>query len=152
MITEANSSGATLRAEIYAGSRHLATWNGGATYFNHADWLGTERARTFGSGSQAGQICETITSLPFGDGQTIDELNGGCGDPSPNHFSGRERDSESGNDYFGARHYGSSLGRFLSPDPGPWIFLNPQSFNAYAYALNTHCVTRTMGVKPPRTG
>ena len=34
----------------------------------------------------------------------------------PLHFSGKERDSESGNDYFGARYYGSSMGRFLSPD------------------------------------
>jgi YD repeat-containing protein len=66
MITEANASGATLRAEIYAGSRHLATWTNNATYFNHADWLGTERVRTNSSGSP----CETITSLPFGDGQT----------------------------------------------------------------------------------
>jgi hypothetical protein len=89
MITEANASGATLRAEIYAGSRHLATWNGGATYFNHADWLGTERARTFGSGSQAGQICKTITSLPFGDGETT---SGPC-TPTPTFFTGKERDT-----------------------------------------------------------
>ena len=33
-------------------------------------------------------------------------------------FTGKERDSESGLDYFGARHYGSSLGRFMTPDPG----------------------------------
>ena len=31
--------------------------------------------------------------------------------------TGKERDTESGNDYFGARYYGSSMGRFLSPDP-----------------------------------
>jgi len=30
MITEADASGNTLRAEIYAGSRHLATWTGRA--------------------------------------------------------------------------------------------------------------------------
>ena len=29
----------------------------------------------------------------------------------------KERDAESGLDYFGARYYGSALGRFTSPDP-----------------------------------
>jgi RHS repeat-associated protein len=32
-------------------------------------------------------------------------------------YTGKERDTESGNDYFGARYYASSMGRFLSPDP-----------------------------------
>jgi RHS repeat-associated protein len=120
MITEADASGATLRAEIYAGERHLATWtpaSGGSTFFNHADWLGTERARTFGSGPNAGLRCEKITSLPFGDGMVTQQENGGCGDPSPNHFTGKERDSESGLDYFGARYNASSLGRFMTADP-----------------------------------
>jgi RHS repeat-associated protein len=31
-------------------------------------------------------------------------------------FTGKERDAESGNDYFGARYYSSSMGRFMSPD------------------------------------
>ena len=31
-------------------------------------------------------------------------------------FTGKERDSESGLDYFGARYYGSALGRWTSPD------------------------------------
>lgn len=31
-------------------------------------------------------------------------------------FTGKERDTESGNDYFGARYYASTMGRFLSPD------------------------------------
>ena len=30
--------------------------------------------------------------------------------------TGKERDTESGNDYFGARYYASSMGRWLSPD------------------------------------
>jgi len=32
-------------------------------------------------------------------------------------FTGKERDQETGLDYFGARYYGSALGRFTSPDP-----------------------------------
>ena len=35
---------------------------------------------------------------------------------APHHFTGKERDAESGNDYFGARYYASSMGRWLSPD------------------------------------
>jgi len=58
-------------------------------------------------------------------------------------FTGKERDAESGNDYFGARYYASSMGRFLSPDwsakvePVPYAKLdNPQSLNLYAYVGN----------------
>jgi len=53
-------------------------------------------------------------------------------------YSGKERDSESGLDYFGARYYGSALGRFTSPDPKliPDEFDNPQSWNKYAYTGN----------------
>jgi RHS repeat-associated protein len=57
--------------------------------------------------------------------------------------TGKERDSESGLDYFGARYYGSALGRFTSPDwsaspePVPYANLNnPQSFNQYSYVGN----------------
>ncbi len=57
--------------------------------------------------------------------------------------TGKERDAESGLDYFGARYYGSALGRFTSPDWSakpvaiPYAKLeNPQSLNLYAYLLN----------------
>jgi len=51
-------------------------------------------------------------------------------------FTGKERDAESGNDYFGARYYGTSMGRFMSPDPTGGHLENPQSLNKYSYALN----------------
>ncbi len=128
-IAVTNGSGSLQRAEIYAGGRHLATWSNSATYFNHADWLGTERVRSNSSGT----VCETITSLPFGDGLST---SGNCGDPSPDHFTGKERDAESGNDYFGARYFGSLMGRMLSPDPLGGSPANPQSLNKYAYGFN----------------
>jgi RHS repeat-associated protein len=55
------------------------------------------------------------------------------------HFTGKEGDSESGNDYFGARYYASSMGRFLSPDPilqNDLRLINPQRWNKYAYVIN----------------
>lgn len=71
------------------------------------------------------------------------------------HFTGKERDQESGLDYFGARYYGSALGRFASPDPYEIVvhknqgksaqqrrsllnsfISNPQAWNEYVYALD----------------
>jgi len=56
----------------------------------------------------------------------------------PIPFTGKERDSESGLDYFGARYDASSLGRFMTPDPlmASGHARNPQTWNRYAYALN----------------
>ncbi len=57
--------------------------------------------------------------------------------------TGKERDTESGNDYFGARYYGSSMGRMLSPDWNDYPdtvpfadFSDPQSLNLYSYVGN----------------
>jgi len=53
-------------------------------------------------------------------------------------FTGKERDSESGLDYFGARYYGAALGRFPSPDD-PLVDQqadDPQSWNLYGYVRN----------------
>ena len=50
--------------------------------------------------------------------------------------TGKERDQESGNDYFGARYYGSSMGRFLSPDDVGGHIENPQTLNLYSYVAN----------------
>jgi RHS repeat-associated protein len=132
------ASGSSPFVEVNVGGLHLGTYvlNSAITdtifYYNHDDWLGTERART----DLSGTACETITSLPFGDNQTI---SGTCGDISPLHFTGKERDTESGLDNFGARYNASSMGRFMAPDPKiPSIkhLLNPQKWNKYAYVLN----------------
>jgi RHS repeat-associated protein len=53
-------------------------------------------------------------------------------------FTGKERDSESGLDYFGTRYYGSALGRFSSPDEplNDQYAADPQSWNLYSYVRN----------------
>jgi len=57
--------------------------------------------------------------------------------------TGKERDAESGLDYFGARYYASSMGRWMSPDwsakaePVPYSKLgDPQTLNLYGYLTN----------------
>ncbi len=59
-------------------------------------------------------------------------------DPQQTLSTGKERDAESGNDYFGARYYGSSMGRMMSPDDftKDTHVADPQSWNLYAYARN----------------
>jgi RHS repeat-associated protein len=58
-------------------------------------------------------------------------------------FTGKERDSESGLDNFGARYFTSSLGRFMTPDWAarpttvPYaVFGDPQTLNLYTYIEN----------------
>jgi len=123
-------NGTLWQGNIYVGGRHLVE-DGGGTNFSHADWLGTERMRS----TNTGTVCESIASLPFGDGQTT---TGACYHSSPLHFTGKEHDFESGLDYFGARFNSSSMGRFMSPDPANAgaSLDSPQSWNAYSYVLN----------------
>src|SRR5215472_7090264 len=58
-------------------------------------------------------------------------------------FTGKERDAESNLDYFGARYYSSTLGRWTAADwsaapaPVPYAdFTDPQSLNLYSYVRN----------------
>jgi RHS repeat-associated protein len=62
---------------------------------------------------------------------------------NPSRYTGKERDTESGLDYFGARYYASNMGRMMSPDwsskaePVPYAKLDdPQSLNLYSYVRN----------------
>src|SRR5437763_3117927 len=103
------------------------------TYYYHGDQIGSARLLTSGGGWPVWQG----TFLPFGE-----EYNPQIS--SNNYkFTGKERDTESGLDYFGARYYGSALGRFITPDwlstpvPVPYADLHdPQSFNQYGYVRN----------------
>jgi RHS repeat-associated protein len=130
---------------VYANGQLMATYDNDGLHFHLTDGLGTRRAQT----DYAGVLEQTFSSLPFGDALTGD---GQGNDATEHHFTGKERDSESGNDYFSARYYASSMGRFMSPDPLPWIgwqngdeddqkkfesyIANPQNFNMYAYVNN----------------
>ena len=58
-------------------------------------------------------------------------------------FTSKERDAETGLDFFGARYFGSAQGRFTSPDWSekpqavPYAdFTDPQTLNLYSYVRN----------------
>ena len=57
------STRAQLQGQYYWGSKPVAFYAGGATHFQHQDWLGTERLRTTYNHSVEG----TFASQPFGD-------------------------------------------------------------------------------------
>ena len=68
-------------------------------------------------------------------------MRGSCGPAEwtiVRQFTGKERDSETGLDYFGARYFSSAQGRWTSPD-APFAdqhVEDPQSWNMYAYVRN----------------
>jgi RHS repeat-associated protein len=134
-LSETNGSGHWYHTNVYAGGELLATYGASSVYFAVNNWLGTKRIITDANGQQT----TSFRYLPFGNGL----FQGGPIDPSEQHYTGKERDGESGNDYFGARYYASSMGRFVSPDWSktpegvPYADLsNPQSLNLYAYVRN----------------
>jgi RHS repeat-associated protein len=145
-ITETDGQGQWKHTNVYAAGTIIATYDAPsgtpALHFQLEDWLGTRRVQTNINGTPE----ESYFNLPFGDGLTTMTPSGApatADDATEHHFTGKERDTESGNDYFGARYYASSMGRFMSPDwsakvePIPYSKLdNPQSLNLYAYVLN----------------
>jgi RHS repeat-associated protein len=127
----AQMSGSTWqRGEVYAGGMHVATYANSTTYFDHADWLGTVRARS----NTAGGSVETCTSLAFGDGLTCAGT-----EASPLHYAGQPLDSESNHTHFLYRQLSSTQGRWTTPDPaglGAADPHNPQTWNRYTYVAN----------------
>jgi RHS repeat-associated protein len=112
----------------------------GATQFVHADHLGSTRLVTNLSGS----VIECDDYLPYGE-----LLSYGGSVPCNNtqstthKFTSKERDVESNLDYFGARYYTSTLGRFvtsdwaLTPEAVPYAdYTDPQTLNLYGYVRN----------------
>jgi RHS repeat-associated protein len=146
------------RTNAYAAGKLIGTYdmasNGqgaqvAALHFHLEDPLGTRRMQLNGNLATLGQPETDIQSLPFGDqlNPYPDQYAAASDDSTPLHFTGKERDAESGNDYFGARYYASAMGRFMSPDPmSPMskgkgaAFMDyigqPQNWNKYAYARN----------------
>ena len=147
--------GGELVAE-YTNSTASSTLNCAVCY-PAGDSLGSTRLITAGS---TGQVVKRMDFLPFGeiipagvDGRTTAQGYESTEDPTAPtmRFTGKERDSETYLDYFGARYFSGAQGRFTSPDPFNVIDLtesketvdkfqnyisNPQRWNHYSYVLN----------------
>jgi RHS repeat-associated protein len=116
------------------------------TLYREANWLvsdhlGTPRMIANKSGSLASM--KRHDYLPFGEELSVNiggrtTTQGYTGDSIRQKFTSKERDTETGLDYFGARYYGSTQGRFTSPDPllSSGTVFNPQSWNRYSYTSN----------------
>jgi RHS repeat-associated protein len=130
-LTEMDGNGNWQHTNVYATGELVATIKQDAVHFHLSDLLGNRRVQS----TYNGAVELSCSGLPFGDQQNC---SGSGVDAAEHHFTGKERDTESGNDYFGARYYSSSMGRFMSPDevfadqhPG-----DPQSWNLYGYGRN----------------
>jgi len=139
--------GSTTTVFVYNASGQLiAEYDGtnmqplASTKYVTADHLGSTRVVTKADGS----VKTRLDYLPFGE-----ELSAGVGlrtsgigysvtDSTRQKFTSKERDAESGLDYFGERYYSSAQGRFISVDPlgASAIIADPQSFNRYTYVVN----------------
>ena len=104
----------------------------GRTYLT-GDALGSTRLVTKSGGDAATIVSSRHDYLPFG--EEIARGTGFGGGPTQK-FTGKERDGETGLDYFGARYMAAAQGRFTSPDPvkisGQRV-LDPQQWNQFAY-------------------
>jgi RHS repeat-associated protein len=111
----------------------------GTTYLT-ADHLGSTRLVTDGGGNPV----HRFDYMPFGE-----DLSGfgnrnliasyNMSAVPTEKFTGKERDAESGLDYFGARYFSGAMGRFTSPDPKVMTarhLTSPQKWNKYAYVQN----------------
>ena len=153
---------------VYDGTGELVAEYGNASsvsgpLYNTADWLGSTRMVS----NAAGAPVEFRDYAPFGE-----EIGPGVGarpasavsqlyvapaypsvtpDVNKVNFTGKERDSETGLDFFGARYFSAAQGRFTSPDwsekpePVPYSDLtDPQSLNLYAYVRNNPLKNRDL--------
>ncbi len=149
-LTETNLSGTPTADYIYFNGKRVArvdTPSGTATVrYYFSDHLGSASVVT----DNLGVIKTASDFYPYGGERVVTS-----GDSNRYKFTGKERDTESGLDDFGARYYTSSLGRFMTPDEfsgGPVDLFEsdetasaalpyaditePQSLNKYAYTYN----------------
>ena len=119
-VKKVGSAGTTIY--VYDAAGQLATENSSApppppcgTCYLTADHLGSTRMVTDASGN----VVSLHDYLPFGEEiQSGTDTRSGLyvNDTINQKFTGKERDVETGLDYFGARYLSSTQGRFTSPD------------------------------------
>ena len=132
ILAETDSSGNTTAEYIFFGGKRVAMLPAGSnSQFYVEDYLGSSRVIT----QNTGTVCLDDDLAPYGQEKLV--VNN-C-TQNNYRFEGKERDTESGNDAFGARYYNWRIGRWLS---GDWSSLpiavpyanltNPQTLNLYS--------------------
>jgi len=118
-----------------ATASHAATIAKTVEYY-HLDGLGSVRAVSDSTGALVAG--ETRDYLAFGEEWCVTAPCGAVTAGQPKRFTGKERDAETGLDYFGARYYGARLARFTSVDPhlDDSALSTPQRWNRYSYVEN----------------
>lgn len=138
---QAGAAYALLYAQVYQASRQtVARFDDGFVGFGGGggsgnllyveDQLGTSRVITGSSGA----VCYDADFTPYGGERPY---TNSC--PQNYKFESKERDTETGNDDFGARYYSNRFGRWLTADWSavpvavPYANLtNPQTLNLYS--------------------
>ncbi len=125
-LDESDTHGNITDEYVYFGGKRVShrVVSTNALYFYGDDMLGTSRTIF----TSAGVLCYDADFYPFGGERPYTNT---C---AQNYkFTGKERDAESNLDNFGARYFGSSMGRFMSPDPLAGHTEDPQTLNRYVY-------------------
>lgn len=131
VLDETDLAGNLTNEYVFFGGKRTARRSASGTVnYYFADHLGTARIVT----NAAGTVLDDSDFYPYGGERQITSSSG-----NSYRFTGKERDTESGLDNFGARYYGSAIGRFSSVDPftvTPARVIDPQQLNLYAYVRN----------------
>jgi len=133
LMAEYNTYGQWIRDYIYIGNQLVAEYKGETTYYYYAsDQVNSTRVVT----DNSGVVVYSAAYDPYGGIQkTWEPIT-----YTPTmRFSGKERDVESGLDYFGARYHASFYYRWLSVDPSmnkEEALINPQLWNLYSFCRN----------------
>ncbi|HWO30868.1 MAG TPA: RHS repeat-associated core domain-containing protein, partial [Candidatus Acidoferrum sp.] len=132
-LSETNLSGTVQNTYVFFNGQRVARLDsGGAVHYYFSDHLGSHGVVENATATTCEQDIDYYT---YGGVE-----NDYCPNVAQNYkFTGKERDAESSLDNFGVRYNASTMGRFMSPDPGNISLnhlLNPQKWNKYAYTLN----------------
>ena len=141
VVTSASVDGYSRLTEVEAYGPADTGGSGNGVHWLVPDHLGTPRIVL----DQTGNLADVKHHdyLPFGEelfagtgGRTV--AMGYSADSVRQQFTSKERDVETGLDYFGARYYAGTQGRFTGADAffKDSAVADPQSWNKYAYARN----------------
>jgi RHS repeat-associated protein len=134
-------SGQTLQKALVPlpGKATAVYTSSGLDHYRHSDWLGHARFASTATRT----MYSDVAYAPFG------ETYAQAGTPDPS-FTGENSDTLAGEYDFLAREYGSTQGRWPSPDPGGLAsahLADPRSWNRYAYVRNDPlCLTDPLGL------